>query len=77
MWKVQDWVLKAWPHLTFPRKMTDDQTRLAGPFDADVSGYVVSVLSLTIGFTKITFTVTMLDLSFKILLAGGTFKIGT
>lgn len=42
--------------------------RLVGPFDADVSGYVVPVLSLTNGFTKNTFKVTMLYLSFKILI---------
>lgn len=46
------------------------KSRLAGQFDADVSGYAVPVMSLTIGFTKITFTVTMLDLSFKTLFTG-------
>lgn len=49
--------------------------KLVGPFDAYVSGYVVPVLS-HIGFTKITFTVTMLDLSFKFyFLAGELLKL--
>lgn len=30
MWRVPDWVLEAWPHLTFPRKMTDDQAQAGG-----------------------------------------------
>lgn len=44
--------------------MTDDQTQAGGAIQC----YFVPVLSLSIGFMKITFTMTMLDLSFQIII---------